>query len=154
MSLLIQDILSLDCTEWNAPISSKKKLLEHLARRINERLPSNDTDDIFERLISRERLGSTGIGEGIAIPHCRLKECDAPFGILIKLEEAIDYDAVDNQQVDLIFALLVPEEANDEHLKILALLARNFTEPTYRDALRNASDVKILYQRAISQQES
>ena len=112
-------------------------------------MPASTADDIFERLLNRERLGSTGIGEGIAIPHCRLPACDKAFGVLLRLEQAIDYDAIDRQPVDLVFALLVPEEATDEHLQVLSMLARNFSEAEFRQALRNAPDSKQLYQRAL-----
>ena len=95
-------------------------------------------------------MGSTGIGEGIAIPHCRLKQCDKTFGVLLQLEHPIDFDAIDQQPVDLIFALLVPEEATDEHLKTLSMLAQKLSQADYREALRNSPDSKNLFQRAIS----
>jgi len=149
MSLTIESILSADQTEVDVPVSSKKKLLEYLGRQISDLLVGSTSDDIFERLLNRERLGSTGIGEGIAIPHCRLKECDKAFGVLLRLQQPIDFDAIDRQPVDLVFALLVPEEATDEHLQVLSMLARNFSEEEFRQALRNAPDAKHLYQRAL-----
>lgn len=149
MSSDISDILSAEQTHINVAVSSKKKLLEYLGRQISEQLSGSTADDIFERLLGRERLGSTGIGEGIAIPHCRLKECDQAFGVLLRLEHSIDFDAIDRQPVDLVFALLVPEEATDEHLQVLAMLARNFSESDFRQALRNAPDASHLYQRAL-----
>lgn len=152
MTIRIEDILTPERTLTDAPVSSKKKLLEYLASFIANQTQSSATD-IFERLLSRERLGSTGIGEGIAIPHCRLPTCKQPFGLLLKLDEAIDFDAMDHRPVDLVFALVVPEEANNQHLQVLAMLARNFTEPEFREALRNAPDAKQLYQRAISMQQ-
>lgn len=152
MTIRIEDILTPERTLTDAPVSSKKKLLEYLASFIANQTQSSATD-IFERLLSRERLGSTGIGEGIAIPHCRLPTCEQPFGLLLKLDEAIDFDAMDHRPVDLVFALVVPEEANNQHLQVLAMLARNFTEPEFREALRNAPDAKQLYQRAISMQQ-
>lgn len=149
MSSGIGDILSVEFTEIDVSVSSKKKLLEYLGQHISRQLPASTADDIFERLLNRERLGSTGIGEGIAIPHCRLPSCDKAFGVLLRLEQAIDYDAIDRQPVDLVFALLVPEEATDEHLQVLSMLARNFSEAEFRQALRNAPDSNQLYQRAL-----
>lgn len=150
MSSDISDILSAERTQIDVAVSSKKKLLEYLGRQISEQLSGSTADDIFERLLGRERLGSTGIGEGIAIPHCRLKECTQAFGVLLRLEQAIDFDAIDREPVDLVFALLVPEEATDEHLQVLAMLARNFSEADFRQALRNAPDASQLYQRALT----
>ena len=152
MSSDIENILSADRTEIDVSVSSKKKLLEYLGKAISTALPGSTADDIFERLLGRERLGSTGIGEGIAIPHCRLKECDKAFGVLLRLEQAIDFDAIDRQPVDLVFALLVPEEATDEHLQVLSMLARNFSQDSFRQALRNAPDGNQLYQRALKAQ--
>lgn len=153
MTIRIEDILTPERTLTGAPISSKKKLLEYIASFIGNHT-GTAVSDIFERLLSRERLGSTGIGEGVAIPHCRLPDCEQPLGMLFKLEEAIDFDAMDHRPVDLVFALIVPENATNQHLQVLAMLARNFTEPSFRDALRNAPDAKQLYERAINMQQS
>jgi len=103
---------------------------------------------VFDRLLERERLGSTGLGEGIAIPHCRLKHCPQAIGVLFSLSEQIDYDSIDKKPVDLVFALLVPEEATDEHLQILSRLAGNFSQPEYRERLRQAQSGTELYQQA------
>jgi len=153
MATGIGDILTPERTLINVEVSSKKKLLEFLAGFIAGQLTDCPADDIFERLLSRERLGSTGIGEGIAIPHCRIRQCEQATGILLRLAEPVDYDAIDQKPVDLVFALMVPEEATEEHLQILATLARNFSEAEYRDALRKAPDAKYLYQRALAGHE-
>jgi len=150
MNSAIHSILTLERTVKSAPASSKKKVLEYLGSFIADHIPESSADDIYERLLNRERMGSTGIGEGIAIPHCRLKQCDKTFGVLLQLEEAIDFDSIDQQPVDLIFALLVPEEATDEHLKTLSMLAQKLSQADYREALRNSPDSQNLYQRAIS----
>lgn len=150
MDLAISSMLTAERTCIDVAVSSKKKLLEYLGQRIAEYIPGSTPDDIFERLLERERLGSTGIGEGIAIPHCRLKECDQAFGVLLRLANNIDYDAIDQQPVDLVFALLVPEEATDEHLQILAMIARNFSQPDFRLALRQAPDARQLFRIALT----
>lgn len=150
MNSAIHSILTLERTVKSAPASSKKKVLEYLGSFIADHIPESSADDIYERLLNRERMGSTGIGEGIAIPHCRLKQCDKTFGVLLQLENPIDFDSIDRQPVDLIFALLVPEEATDEHLKTLSMLAQKLSQAEYREALRNSPDSQNLYQRAIS----
>jgi PTS system nitrogen regulatory IIA component len=150
MNSAIDSILTPERTVKSAPVSSKKKVLEYLGSFIADQIPESSADEIYERLLNRERMGSTGIGEGIAIPHCRLKQCNKTLGVLLQLEQPIDFDAIDKQPVDLIFALLVPEEATDEHLKTLSMLAQKLSQADYRDALRNAADSQNLYQRAIS----
>ena len=153
MALRIEDILSPERSLVDVQVSSKKKLLEQLATIIATTLGDASADDIYERLLNRERMGSTGIGEGIANPHCRLLQCQQAIGMLLRLEEPIDYDAIDGKPIDLVFALLVPEEATDEHLQILATLAGNFSQEEYRDALRKAPDARHLYLRAIAGKE-
>lgn len=150
MSSAIDSILTPERTIKSAPVSSKKKVLEYLSTFIADQLPESSSDEIYERLLNRERMGSTGIGEGIAIPHCRLKQCDKTFAVLLHLEQPIDFDALDRQPVDLIFALLVPDEATDEHLQTLRMLAQKLSQADYRDALRNSTDSLSLYQQAIS----
>jgi len=150
MNPAIDSILTPERTVKSAPVSSKKKVLEYLGSFIADHIPESSADDIYERLLNRERMGSTGIGEGIAIPHCRLKQCEKTFGVLLQLEHPIDFDAIDQQPVDLIFALLVPEETTDEHLKTLSMLAQKLSQADYREALRNSPDSQNLYQRAIS----
>ncbi len=150
MNPVINSILTQERTIKSAPVTSKKKVLEFLGSFIANHIPESSADDIYERLLNRERMGSTGIGEGIAIPHCRLKQCDKTFAVLLQLEQAIDFDAIDKQPVDLIFALLVPEEATDEHLKTLSMLAQKLSQADYREALRSSPDSQSLYQRAIS----
>ncbi|MFK4752150.1 PTS IIA-like nitrogen regulatory protein PtsN [Oceanobacter antarcticus] len=150
MSIAIADILAPERTRTDVAMTSKKKLLEFLAELIAEEVDGSSSDEVFERLLGRERLGSTGIGEGIAIPHCRLRQCEQAVGVLLHLREAIDFDAIDHQPVDLVFALLVPEEATDDHLKILATLAENFSQSQYRHLLRSASSDQELYQRALA----
>lgn len=146
----IDEILTPNRTIKNAPASSKKKVLEYLGSFIAEHISESSVDDVYDRLLNRERLGSTGIGEGIAIPHCRLKQCNKTFGVLLHLEQPIDFDSIDQQPVDLIFALVVPEEATDEHLQTLSMLAQKLSQPGYRDALRNTSSSESLYIEATS----
>lgn len=127
---------------------SKKRALEILANTIAEDVPAIDADDLFRRLIARERLGSTGIGHGIAIPHCRVGNCDRTLGALITLKEPIDFDAIDSEPVDVLFAMLVPEQAQDEHLQTLASLASRLNESDFRERLRQADSDRALFEAA------
>ncbi|AWF82411.1 PTS IIA-like nitrogen regulatory protein PtsN [Microbulbifer sp. JMSA004] len=129
--------------------SSKKKLLLNIAQAIAEQYPQHDSDTVFNQLIARERLGSTGIGDGVAIPHCRLPGCDSPIGVLCTTQPAIDFDSVDRQPVDLLFTLLVPEDAEQEHLDTLAEIAALFSDSLVRDKLRQAQSSDELYALAI-----
>lgn len=129
---------------------SKKRTLETLAQHIADDQPDIDADELFRSLIGREKLGSTGIGDGIAIPHCRLQNCSEPLAALITLATPVDFDAIDGKPVDIIFALLVPAEANEEHLQTLAALAERLSQPSYRDSLRQAADNASLYKAALA----
>ncbi len=132
-----------------APGGSKKRVLENISEFIAESLPELEAEEIFNGLINRERLGSTGLGEGVAIPHCRLESCSTALGALIKLPEPIDYDAIDGEPVDLLFVLLVPVEATEEHLQLLASLAERFNQPSFRAQLRAAQGSEALYKAAV-----
>jgi len=134
------DILSPERTVCRAPGISKKRLFETIARIISEDQPSLDYEDIISRLIAREKLGTTGLGRGIAIPHCRVDACPQPLGTLLTLEQPIDFDAPDDKPVDLLFALLVPGEAHQQHLDILADVARLFSQGDFCQRLRSAQD--------------
>ncbi|WP_341937786.1 PTS IIA-like nitrogen regulatory protein PtsN [Marinimicrobium sp. C2-29] len=148
----IQSIISPSRTLCGIEGVSKKRALEILATTIAEDVPAIDADDLFRRLIARERLGSTGIGHGIAIPHCRVSNCDGTLGALITLKEPIEFDAIDSEPVDVLFAMLVPEHAQDEHLQTLASLASMLNDANYRDSLRQAQSDRDLYQVAVDGQ--
>jgi PTS system nitrogen regulatory IIA component len=108
--------------------TSKKRSLELLSQLLSGALPEFSEGELFDSLVGRERLGSTGLGHGVALPHGRLSGLAAPIGAFVTLETAVDYDAIDNQPVDLLFALLVPEQSTEEHLQILARLAAMFSD--------------------------
>ena len=146
----LQSILTLQRTYFYAPGSSKKRVLEHASQFICEDIRSMNPDEVFSTLLARERLGSTGLGKGIAIPHCRMKNCTSIIGTLVRLQESIDYDAIDDQPVDLLFVLLVPDEATDEHLQTLAMLAELFSQEEFCQQLRNARSAQELFNVAIN----
>ncbi|MEX1664955.1 PTS sugar transporter subunit IIA [Zhongshania arctica] len=148
--MTLESILTTGRTEYSASVTSKKRLLEYIAAGITADNPEFNADELFNELLARERLGSTGIGHGVAIPHCRSSRCTSITGMLLKLEQPIDFEAVDDAPVDLIFALIVPAEAHDEHLKVLGALATAFNDPDFRNSLRSAEDSDTLFKRAIA----
>ena len=120
--------------------SSKKRALERIGELLTSAAPNLSSEEVFEQLLERERLGSTGLGHGIALPHARINGLTQACGALLHLENSIDYDAIDGQPVDLIFGLLVPHDATQEHLQLLARLATLFSNAEFRDRLREAPD--------------
>jgi PTS system nitrogen regulatory IIA component len=122
---------------------SKKRVFERAAEAMSAAL-NVSSETIYRALLAREKLGSTAIGEGIAIPHCRINECSEAAGCLVTLQEPIDYGSADGQDVDIIFVLLVPEEATEAHLKLLAALARSFSNAEVRDRVRQTQDPEAL----------
>jgi len=148
----LNQILTPGRTVCCVPGVSKKRLFETIAEIICTDQTALAYDDVLGRLIAREKLGSTGMGKGIAIPHCRVSDCSKPVGALITLEEPIPFDAPDDRPVDLLFVLLVPEEANQQHLDILASVARLFNREDFCLDLRNARDNRTLYDIACSKE--
>jgi PTS system nitrogen regulatory IIA component len=140
----IAQLLSPDRVSRTSEISSKKRVLEVLSEMLASSQPNLSVTEIFDSLIARERLGSTGLGHGVAIPHGRLAGIEHAVAALVKLERGVDYDAPDREPVDLLFALLVPQESTDEHLQILATLARMFADPATLASLRSADDGEAL----------
>ena len=136
----------------NVPGGSKNRVLEQIANLVAHDLPDLDSQDIFESLIAREKLGSTGFGNGIAIPHCRLPGCNAPISAVLRLDTAVDFDAIDGAPVDLLFVLLVPEAATDEHLELLRQIASMLDRGDVRERLRHATDSEAMYQVVVDTQ--
>ncbi|MFL0796997.1 MAG: PTS IIA-like nitrogen regulatory protein PtsN [Cellvibrionaceae bacterium] len=147
----IASLLTPELTLWGLEGSSKKKTLELIAEFIASKTPGIDPDDLFRSLIQREKLGSTGLGHGIAIPHSRFKQCSDTIGALIKLTEPVDFNSIDNQPVDLLFVMIVPEQSNDSHLEALSALAEKFMEDSYRKALRTTENAKQLFEVATAE---
>ena len=135
--MTISALLSPDRIIIDADISSKKRLLEFIANTVATQfnLPQSV---LFNNLLDRERLGSTGLGKGFAIPHARLVNLDTTIACFIRLDQPVNFEAPDNQPVDLVFAIIIPENATDEHLKILSSLAKIFSQSEICEAIRNA----------------
>jgi len=147
----IQSLLTPGRTVCGVEGESKKHALEILANIIAKDIPTIDADDLFRRFMARERLGSTGIGHGIAIPHCRTNQCTSAVGALITLTHPVSFDAIDSRPVDILFAMLVPEDAHKEHLENLAALAAVLNNNHLREHLRSAKTNDELYQTSISE---
>jgi nitrogen PTS system EIIA component len=124
---------------------AKKQVLQELSAQAVRRLPGLDEREVFETLLQRERLGSTGIGDGVAIPHGKLPGFDRLFGLVARLEKPVDFEALDGQPVDIAFLLLAPEGAGADHLKALAQVARVLREPGILERIRAARDASALY---------
>lgn len=140
----IADLLSEERVDCHSGATSKKRALELLSERLSGAAPELTQSEIFESLLARERLGSTGLGHGIAIPHGRLAGADHAIAAFLKLDQGIDYDAPDRKPVDLLFALVVPEACTDEHLQILASLAEMFGDEETVTRLRSCDDAATL----------
>jgi PTS system nitrogen regulatory IIA component len=125
-------------------INSKKQAIQELAAKASK-LTGHNERGIFDTLMQREKLGSTGVGNGIAIPHGKLAKLDKLFGLFARLERPVDFDALDGQPVDLIFLLLAPEAAGADHLKALARVARLLRDPDVARKLRESRDAEALF---------
>ncbi len=152
----IADVLTVDMTHSGLRCSSKKRVLESLSSWVSDVLEGTEdlSEDLFHRFIAREKLGSTAIGDGVAIPHCRAAGARQIYGCLIKLESPIDFDAFDGHPVDLIFGLVVPEEKNDEHLATLARIAGIMQKDSFRQQLRDCTCSKDLFDTAIALEQA
>lgn len=123
---------------------NKLHLLQALAQRAAAAL-GVPVDDVLSSLLKREQLGSTGVGRGVAIPHARLPTVKKPFGVLARLKQPVDFDAIDGQPVDLVFLLLLPAPPEPDHLVALASIARKLKVPETLDRLRRAKNADDLY---------
>ncbi len=132
---------------------SKKYILQELARRAAE-LTGLHERAIFDVLLERERLGTTGIGGGIAIPHGKLPEIKELFGLFARLDEGVDFNSIDDQPVDLVFLLLAPEGAGADHLKALARVSRLLRDKSVCEKLRGADEADALYALLTDSQQS
>ena len=142
----IADILTPECTQHSAPAGSKKRVLEYLSHFVADKTQTIEVDTLYQQLLAREKLGSTGLGSGVAIPHCRVSGCDEIRAALLQLEEPVDFDSIDDKPVDIVFALIVPDEQNDVHLQVLSSIAQLLQEDDNLQKLRNADSNEKLYQ--------
>ena len=144
----IKSFLLPERTQCRISVTSKKRAIEEASRRIAATNRLLDADEIYSHLIAREKLGSTALGHGIAIPHCRLDSCDEIIGAMFSLEEGVDFEAFDHEPVKVLFVLLVPTQEVDEHLQVLATLASRFDQEEYRHGLFKAKTDAALFDAA------
>lgn len=148
----LQQLVSQQSVVCASDIASKKRALEYLAELLGKQADNGQTVEIFQQLTEREKLGSTALGHGVALPHARTSLCDQPVGAFIKLDKGIDFDSPDGKPVDLLFALLVPQESTEAHLKILATLAGMFGNNDFCDDLRTAGSSLELHNKLTAHQ--
>ena len=140
----LTDILSPDATRFLPRMLGKKRLLQEIAQTAAQAY-GFDASRAFDALQARETLGPTGVGDGVAIPHARVPGLDRVVGAFYRLERPVEYESVDRQPVDLVFALFAPENAGVDHLKALALVSRLLRDPATRTKLRANEDPTTLY---------
>jgi PTS system nitrogen regulatory IIA component len=138
------DLIGPEAVIASLKVKTKKQLLQELAARAS-RLTGVEERYIFDTLLQRERLGSTGLGQGVAIPHCKLQGLKRIVGVFARLAEPVDFEAVDGEKVDVVFLLLAPEGAGADHLKALARISRLLREGHAVDKLRASKDASALY---------
>ena len=151
----LDTLISSNAVINNPEIKSKKRALELLAEHLATQANQSSSDNInalkiFQLLTDREKLGSTGMGHGVALPHTRTSLTENAIGAFLKLDKGIDFDSPDQQPTDLIFALMVPEHYTDEHLKILAYLASLFSDENFCKTLRASNNHQEIYNNLIN----
>ncbi len=144
----LEDILVKERTFCRIEARSKKRAIEAAAELIAGSSENLQPGNIYTRLMAREKLGPTGLGEGIALPHCRLP-CDAITGALFTFQAPVEFESIDDMPVSIMFVLLVPETETEEHLKTMASLVANFEVAEYRESLLAASTSEELFKQAL-----
>ncbi len=141
----IKDFISEKGMVFSPSVSSKKAALELLSDTLAHQDSNLSKNKVFDALLAREKLGSTGLGEGVAIPHCRIQEIESINVAILKLEEGVEYEASDDKPVFFLFCLVVPEEANDTHLQLLASLAEVLDNQQLRNSIQKSRNARELY---------
>lgn len=143
--MLLEEIFKPDSVLCNAHARSKKHCLEILSELLVRTIPDIAAEDVFESLIERERLGCTGLKQGIAFPHCRVEGLEQSCAAMIKLSEAVDFDSADGEPVDLVFGLLVPENLDDSHYADIKMITSALGDDGLRVRLRESNTSNDLY---------
>lgn len=146
----LADCLQPDMVFTHVMVKSKKKAFEIIGEKFASKITKLSVASIFEVLVARERLGSTGLGYGVAIPHARMAKIVEPICLVMTLAQPIDYDAPDNLPVDILLALLVPINSEQEHLDLLADIASLFSQRQICDNVRHAKDDATLYKTLVN----
>jgi PTS system nitrogen regulatory IIA component len=143
-------LVNADSISFRDPASSKKKVLENLSQKLAANTSATTAEKVFQVLLERERLGSTGLGKGVAIPHARVPDLPHTVAAMLTLESPVDFESVDNQPVDIAFALLVPEDDTDNHLQHLSRLVTLFRDVDVCDKIRNANSAEAIFELLLS----
>ena len=141
----LSEILTSSCTSCDVDVTSKKRILEKICQLAAMQITEIDEDELLTSLLDREKMGSTGIGNGIAIPHGRLPNASKAVAVLVTTEHAIDFDAIDNRDVDIFIALFVPENSCEQHLDTLQNIAKLFSDKKIIKQVRKCNDDQSLY---------
>jgi len=149
----LSDLLKPEAVLPSLSAQSKKQMLQEVCAAAAERTGLGERE-IFDTILQRERLGSTGVGHGVAIPHGKLKTLNGLVGVFARLTRPVDFDALDDQPVDLVFLLLAPETAGADHLKALARIARVLRDSSVAQKLRSAADASELYSILVTPAEA
>lgn len=130
--------------------TSKKRVLESLSHMLAANTPAANAEKVFQVLLERERLGSTGLGRGVAIPHARVPGLPHTIGAMMTLKKPVDFEASDGQPIDIVFGLLVPDESTDHHLQHLSRLVTLFRDADTCEKIRNAPDAEAIFELLLS----
>ena len=149
----LTEILVADAVHYAQSSSSKKRLLQKISEQAAS-IYDLDSEQVFAALTSREALGTTGVGRGVAIPHARFENLDRVIGLFTRLEKPLDYDSMDHQPADLIFTLLAPQKEGAEHLKALALVSRTLRDEDVCAKLRSNNDPQTIFSILVEKQSS
>ena len=147
--MLLEEIIKPDSVLCNAQARSKKHCLEILSELLVRQIPHLASEDIFERLIERERLGCTSLDQGVAFPHCRVDGIDNNTAALIKLSEPVDFDSSDGELVDIVFGMMVPADINASHQANIRSIAELLGDTELRRKMRAANTSNELYESLI-----
>ncbi|MEY8212896.1 MAG: PTS sugar transporter subunit IIA [Colwellia sp.] len=141
----LSEILTTSGTSCAVAVTSKKRILEKICQLAAIQITNIEQDELLKSLLDREKMGSTGIGKGIAIPHGRLPNASKVVAVLVTTEKTIDFDAIDNREVDIFVALFVPENSCQEHLDTLQNIAKLFSDKKMIKQVRKCNDSQALY---------
>lgn len=145
-------ILQADMVFLDLKTNSKKQVLSEISKKLAQKVNKEETD-IFQLILEREKLGSTGMGRGVAIPHARVDGLEDIIGAFARLDEAIEFDAIDDQPVNLIFMLLAPEKSGSNHLKALSTVSRTLRDRDFCEKLQNYNNAQDVYDLLVKQSQ-
>ena len=143
-------LVNADSISFHDPASSKKKVLENLSKKLAANANATTAEKIFQVLLERERLGSTGLGKGVAIPHARVPGLTHTIAAMLTLETPVEFESADNQPIDIAFGLLVPEDDTDHHLQHLSRLVTLFRDPETCNKIRSAGSAEEVFELLLS----